>query len=197
MDWQAHYLSGETPWDEGAPHPVLHDFIGTAGPFLGRILVPGCGLGHDVRAISTGENEVIGLDLAPGAIAKACSIPKTGCEQYLVGDLFNLPPGFRSSFDWVVEHTCFCAIEPRMRPAYVNAVAEAVKIGGYLLAIFYLDPAAGRQPPYGVTIAELDRLFSHSFAIGSQWIPARTFPGRESRELIRLLRRRNLRAKPA
>jgi SAM-dependent methyltransferase len=187
MDWQAQYESGETPWDEGAPHPALHDFIAESGPFQGRILVPGCGKGHDVRAISAAENQVIGLDIAPAAVAKARTFPKTGNEEYIVADLFNLPPDLQSAFDWIVEHTCFCAIDPSMRRAYAAAVAGALKPGGQILAIFYLDPAVDRQPPYGVTIAELDQLFTPFFAVTRQWIPSRTFPGRESRELTRIM----------
>ena len=189
MDWQAHYESGETPWDEGAPHPALLDFIAETGPFQGRILVPGCGLGHDLRALSTRANHAIGLDIAPGAVARARTFPKTGCEEYLAADLFNLEPDLRTSFDWIVEHTCFCAIDPSMRPAYAAAVAGALKPGGHLFAIFYLNPAVDRHPPYGVAVAELDQLFSPSFALVRQWVPARTFPDRESRELVRLLRR--------
>ena len=75
----------------------------------------------------------------------------------VVGDLFNPPPGFHGAFDWIIEHTCFCAIDPAMRPRYVQAAAALLKPGGRLFAIFYLDPAAGRQPPFGVTIAGTGR----------------------------------------
>jgi len=189
MDWQAQYEIGETPWDEGAAHPALADTIAETGEFSGRILIPGCGRGHDVRGISTPANEVIGLDIAPGAIAEARKFPKPGREEYILGNLFNLPPELRQSFDWIVEHTCFCAIDPAMRPAYAEAVAGALKPGGHLFAIFYLDPAVDRHPPYGVAVAELDQLFSPRFAPVRDWVPARTFEGREGRELIRLLQR--------
>jgi methyl halide transferase len=153
-------------------------------------LLPGCGRGNDVRGISTGENEVMGLDIAPGAIAAADGVPKVGREEYVLGDLFNLGAEHRGAFDWVVEHTCFCAIDPAMRPAYVAAVAEALKAGGRLFAIFYLDPGGDREPPpFGVTVAELDGLFGGVFALEKEWVPERTFEGRESRELIRILRR--------
>lgn len=189
VDWQASYETGEMPWDEGAPHPALLDFISESGPFHGRILVPGCGLGHEVRALSTGANQVIGLDIAPGAVAKARAFPKRGREEYVTANLFNLGPEFRSSFDWVVEHTCFCAIDPVMRQAYAAAVAGALEPGSHLFAIFYLDPAVDRQPPYGVEIPELDELFSRFFVLVREWVPTHTFKGRESRELVRLLRR--------
>jgi SAM-dependent methyltransferase len=187
MDWQAQYEAGVTPWDEGAAHPALLDFMAAEGPFQGRILVPGSGLGHDVRALSTAENQVIGLDIAPAAVEKARTFPKTGNEAYIVADLFDLPAEFRSSFDWVVEHTCFCAIDPSMRPGYTAAVAGALKPGGRLFGVFYLDPAVDRQPPFGVTVSELDRLFSPVFAVMRQWVPGRTFPDRECRERVRIL----------
>jgi SAM-dependent methyltransferase len=185
MDWQARYEAGDTPWDHGGPHPALIDFIAENGPLQGRILVPGCGPGHDVRVLSTGENRVTGIDIAPAAVAKARSFPPSAREEYAVADLFALGPEWRGAFDWVVEHTCFCAIDPAMRPAYVQAVAESLKPGGRLLAIFYLNPAADHQPPYGVTVAELDRFFTPPFSLIREWTPARTFEGRESRERVR------------
>jgi hypothetical protein len=76
-----------------------------------------------------------------------------------------------------------------MRTAYAAAVAGAVKPGGHLFGIFYLEPVVERHPPYGVTRAELDEFFLPSFAIVREWVPGRTFEGRESRELVRVLRR--------
>jgi cyclopropane fatty-acyl-phospholipid synthase-like methyltransferase len=189
MDWQAQYEADETPWDEGAAHPALMDYIAEAGDFAGRVLIPGCGRGHDVRAVSTAGNQVLGLDIAPAAVAKARGYPKSGNEEYVTGDLFDLPAAMRGTFDWVIEHTCFCAIPPAMRAAYASAVAGAIKPGGRLFGIFYLDPAVERRPPYGVAIGELNAFFSGAFEVVREWVPARTFEGRESRELVRVLRR--------
>ena len=49
--WQEKYEQGETPWDKGEPSPGLVDFLADHN-LNGRILVPGCGSGHDVRAIA-------------------------------------------------------------------------------------------------------------------------------------------------
>ena len=120
--------------------------------FEGEVLVPGCGLGHDVRAIAaTGQARVlIGLDYAPAAVAQARRQPPAGNESYVEADLFALPPEFCGRFDWVVEHTCFCAIDPARRADYVRAVAGALRPGGHLLAIFYLQPwNAGEPSPPG------------------------------------------------
>ena len=188
-DWEAQYQKGETPWDKGAPSPGLLDFL-AHDALRGRVLVPGCGAGHDVRAIAAHADEVVGIDIAPSAIAAARTFPPAGRERYELADLFALPPALRGSFDWVWEHTCFCAIDPAMRAAYVEAVAGALKPGGHLLAIFYLDPgndSPDQGPPFEVSIAELDTRFASRFTLEREWSPAHAYPGREGREWMRLL----------
>ncbi len=186
-DWEAQYLSGETPWDKGAPSPALEDFLAHT-PLRGKVLVPGCGAGHDVRSLAAQGAEVVGLDVARSAVTLADSFPKVGGETYLLGDFFDLPPALRGAFDHVWEHTCFCAIDPSMRPAYVEAAARALRPGGQLLAIFYLDPGNDHPdegPPFEVSIAELDRLFLPRFTLAEEWLPTRAYPGREGREWMR------------
>ena len=189
-DWESHYQSGEIPWEKGAAHPALVAFQ-KSNPVHGRVLVPGCGTGHDVRALAATADEVIGLDIAPSAVARAKQQPTVGAESYQLGDLFALPAKMRGAFDVVFEHTCFCAIDPSMREKYVDAVAGALKPGGHLIAIFYLDPdlEPGQSgPPFGVTKAELDALFSAQFTLLGEWVPDTTYPGRDGRELFRLLK---------
>ena len=188
-DWEDHYRTGDMPWEKGTPHPALVDFL-KRSPVHGRVLVPGCGTGHDVRALAATADEVVGLDIAPSAIANAKAQPAVGGEQYVLGDLFALPRKFLASFDAVFEHTCFCAIDPSLREKYVAAVASALKPGGHLLAIFYLDPGLDpgeSGPPFGVTREELDGFFSPRFTLLREWKPAATFPGREGREMCRLM----------
>lgn len=189
-EWESRYQSGETPWNKGTPSPGLVDFLENES-LTGKVLVPGCGFGHDVRAISSAQNEVIGLDLAPSAISEAQKFPTVAGESYLFGDLFDLPDALRGSFDWVWEHTCFCAIDPSRREDYAMAVSGALKSGGHLLAIFYLDPGEpDGTPPFGVTLQELDALFGEKFELVREWMPARNYSTREGKEWMRLLRRR-------
>ena len=190
-DWEARYRSGDMPWEKGAPSPGLVEFLKNNPPLAGKILVPGCGWGHDVRTISNTQNEVTGIDIAPSAIAGAEKFPRTGHEKFFLWDLFALPPEVRGTFDWMWEHTCFCAIDPPMRAAYVQSVASALKPGGHLLAIFYMQPHNdGDGPPFGSTKAELDALFGGSFELVHEWLPGANYPGREGCEWMRLLRKR-------
>ena len=198
-DWERQYRAGDTPWDKGAPAPPLLEWLeNPAHRFDGRVLVPGCGLGHDVRALAaTGQaEEVCGLDISPAALAVARRVPPAGNETYVEADLFHLPVVFHGYFDWVCEHTCFCAIDPTLRADYVRAVAETLLPGGWLFAIFYLQPWSGGEPrppgggpPFGVEVRELDALFAGVFETVEEWTPTRAYAGREGRELVRLLRR--------
>ena len=198
-DWESCYRAGETPWDKGAPAPPLLEWLEQPGHRLdGEVLVPGCGLGHDVRAIAaTGQpTQTVGLDISAAALAQARRLPLAGHESYVEADLFDLPPDLRGRFDWVCEHTCFCAIDPPRRADYVQAVAGALRPSGQLLAIFYLRPWAGGEqpppgggPPFPTSPEELDRLFAGHFDLLEESVPTRAYRGREGRELLRLLRK--------
>lgn len=189
MDWNRRYEEGDTPWDKGAPHPALAHEV-ARGFLSGRVLVPGCGSGHDVRALAAQGLSVTGLDIAPLALEAALSRRPIGGETYELGDLFSLAPHLRGAFDGVFEHTCFCAIDPAQRSAYVDAVAEALKPGGRLLAVFYLDPGRdGDGPPFGCTPGEIDALFGGRFRLLSEHRDIPTFDEREGRESLRLFER--------
>ena len=191
-DWESHYRTKDTPWEKGEAHPALVDYL-AEHPVTGRVLAPGCGLGHDVRALAAQGAEVVGLDIAPSAVEAAQSSPRAGNETYVLGNLFDLPASLRGAFDWVWEHTCFCAIDPGQRPAYVESVHSALKPDGHLLAIFYLDPgndSPDEGPPFEVSLAELNRLFLPHFELLQEWLPDRTYPGREGREWMRVFRRK-------
>jgi methyl halide transferase len=190
-DWEALYQTGETHWDKGTAAPALLAFLAES-PLTGRVLVPGCGRGHDVRAIAAaGAEEVIGLDLAPSAFAGAETLPNT---RFVVGDLFDLPADFTAAFDAVFEHTCFCAIPRERRDDYVRAVTDALKPGGLFLALFYLtprnDPDPTLGPPFNATLDELDARFAEHFTLLRSETPTVAFPGRENREVLRLYQRR-------
>ena len=187
-DWDELYRLRDTPWEKGRPHPALADFLAENGTLAGDIFVPGCGSGHDVRALSNANNRVLGVDIATRAIAKANARPRIGNEKYLIADLFDLPPEFNHRFDWIFEHTCFCAIDPDRRGDYVKTMLRLLKPGGKFLGIFFINPDHDEDgPPYRVSVEELDGYFGERFAIEREWVPARTHPGREQRELMRLM----------
>jgi len=190
LGWQRRYLQNDTPWDQGTPAPALVRFLRETG-ISGRVLVPGCGRGHEVRALALQADCIpTGLDLSTAALAQARELSPQSSAQFIVGDFLQLPVAWNESFDWLVEHTCFCAIAPQQRPAYVRAASRALSMGGRLFGIFYLDPDTEEGPPFAVSKDELSRLFEPHFKLLEEWVPTESFAGRENRELVRILQKR-------
>jgi SAM-dependent methyltransferase len=191
MDWEMRYQTGDTPWEKGGAAPPLLEWL-ARHDIRGRVLVPGCGSGHDVRALAGAGAGPVGIDIAPSAIQQADAHPRVGVEHYEIADLFTLPGHLIGAFDWVFEHTCFCAIDPSRRTDYVAGVVAALKSHGRLLAIFYIDPNHDEGgPPFRVSREEIERLFGRHFEMVASYVPRLAYPGREGRELVCMLRRRN------
>jgi len=194
LEWQRRYEQEDTPWDKGTPAPALTQFLHEK-QISGRVLVPGCGRGHEVRALGTQPDiAVVGLDLSATAIVQAKELSSPTIPDadvsFIVGDFFNLPAKLKRSFDWVVEHTCFCAIAPDRRPDYALAASAALRTGGKIFGIFYLNPDTESGPPFAVSKEELSKLLDPHFTLLEEWVPKDSFPGREGRELIRIMQKR-------
>lgn len=177
QDWEQKYLAGDTHWEKGAPSPGLVDFL-AAHPGLprGRVCIPGCGTGHDVRAWAAAGFEAWGFDFAPSAIR--LSLEKThGANlhaEFRQSDFLFAPPPVL--FDWVFEHTFFCAIPPARRDDYVEAVRRWLKPDGQFLAVYYMIPDQD-GPPFGTTREEILRRFGRYFTRLEDWVP-RSYPNR-------------------
>ena len=194
FEWQRCYEQDDTPWDKGAPAPALTAFLHEK-QIAGRVLVPGCGRGHEVRVLGAQPTtSVVGLDISATAIAQAAELSSQSTPsidvRFIVGDFFKLPSELKYSFDWLVENTCFCAIDPSQRPDYVLAASSALRTGGRIFGIFYLNPDTESGPPFAVSKRELSELFDPQFTLLEEWVPKDSFPGREGRELVRVMQKR-------
>ncbi len=193
MNWDESYQNNETPWERGEPAPPLVEYL-ESNSMSGRVLVPGCGLGHDVRHLASHGCDAIGVDLSETALSRANSFgkPELGSVDYQLGDFLDsnncLP---EAGFDFVFEHTCFCAIDPSRRKDYVRAAHRALKPGGHLLAIFFTNLEGGDGPPFPTSHDELEALFGPLFEFVSRWNPTRFYTGRENEESMYLMKRLN------
>jgi SAM-dependent methyltransferase len=193
MNWNELYERNETPWEKGIPTPVLGEIHARKpGVFRGHILVPGCGLGHDVRWLAKHGCTVVGADIAPLAVEKAQAIDVHKIATYRLADLFNLPPDLIGAFDLVWEHTCLCALDPEMRQSYVHAIRSVLKDSGMVAGVFFINPEmepGETGPPFGISVEELGALWRDAgFEIVDSWVPAAAYPGREGRERVMILR---------
>lgn len=188
-DWEARYQSGDMPWEKGEASPGLVDFL-AAHPELprGTVAVPGCGTGHDVRAWAKAGFNAAGFDLAESAIrlaterTAAAGLSATFSQKDFLGDAPE------ATFDWMFEHTLFCAIDPARRDDYVRAVCRWLKPGGQFLAVHYMIRDV-EGPPHGCHQEELFERFSPHFDLVRGWVP-RSYANRTGLELMLWWRRK-------
>lgn len=191
--WERSYQDGNMPWDHGRPSPPLLDEIAVR-PLSGRVLVIGCGRGHDVAALAERGIDVVGLDVAPTAIALAKTTYPQWADRFVEGNLFDLPDGLREAFDVVIEHTCLSGLPPVLRPKYAMGIRSALKPEGLVVGVWYINPdldPGESGPPFPLPVEELDAMFREDFAIEADYVPDSSFEGRKQRERIRVLRRRS------
>lgn len=161
--WEADYRNQDTPWDLGQAAPALTAWLpGHPGKKL-RAINPGCGRGHDAFALGRAGYEVLAVDFAPTAVAAVRAAAKPGVTA-LETDLFTLSAEQVGTFDLWFEHTCFCAIDPAMRPRYVETARKLIKPDGLLLAVFFTHGDTG-GPPFDVRPEEIERLFGPHFTV--------------------------------
>ncbi len=165
--WSLQYAFGLTPWDLGAPHPGLVARLDTdpglgVVPSPGRVLVPGCGRGHDALAFLRAGWDVVAVDFAAQAVLRATEL--LGAEARVVeADVFDWEPD--GPFDLLFDHTFFCTIPPEARDACGDLARRVVRVGGGVVSIVYpigkCPPDAG--PPYALEVADVDAALGGGF----------------------------------
>lgn len=113
--WEQRYQEGTTRWDLGQPAPPFLSLLASeSAPSVGRMAVLGAGRGHDALLFAEQRFDVTGVDFAPSAIAAAKQLAESRhlTAQFLLRDIFKLATEFTQTFDYVLEHTCYCAIAP-------------------------------------------------------------------------------------
>lgn len=183
--WENRYQEGTTRWDLGKASPPLVSLLNLPDLTLktGRVAVLGCGRGYDAMLFADRGFDVIGFDFAPLAIIQATTLAQTAenSAQFLQRDIFNLADEFPSYFDYVIEHTCFCAIEPEQRLDYVQIVQQILQPQGELIGVFFTHSRAG-GPPFGVTPTQIKQYFEPKFEIISLVPVINSVPERQGEE---------------
>ncbi len=188
--WEQRYQEQTTRWDLGQAAPAFVSLLNSEKkPNPGRTAVLGCGRGYDGLLFAEHGFEVIGFDFAPSAIAQATSLAQAtnSTAKFLQRDIFELAREFPHAFDYVVEHTCFCAIPPERRGEYVQLVRSLLRPEGELIALFFTHTRPG-GPPFGSTPAEIRQYFEADFEILSLEPVLNSVPSRQGEEHIGHLR---------
>ena len=176
--WQGRFLASNMPWDRGAPSPQLVRWLESGSLVPCRILVPGCGSGHEVALLAQKGFDVTALDYAPAALALTRERLDRAKAQARLVEADALRWETPARFDAIYEQTCLCALHPDHWFHYAAQLDAWLAPGGRLYALYMqvLRPASMEGviegPPYHCDINAMRSLFPEA-----KWIwPAPPYP---------------------
>jgi len=157
--WDNHYTDGHIPWDRQGVSPALYHWLeaGTLTP--GRILLPGCGRGHEVVVLTRYGFDVTAVDVAPTAIA---FLRQRLREQRLHADVRQvdlLAWEADGTYDAIYDQTSLCAMVPSQWRDYERRLHRWLHSDGRLFILFMQTERPG-GPPFHCDLSEMRRLFS-------------------------------------
>ncbi len=182
--WETDYERGSDGWDLGGPTPAFKQLAASGRFKPGGMIVLGAGRGHDAREFARQGFQVTAVDFSAYAVGEMQRLADPAAPiEILQQDLFTLPSVLDGTFDYVLEYTCFCAIDPRRRGEYADLIARLLKPGGaYIDLAFPLSTHAG-GPPFAVSASELLELFgSRGFGLVAREAPTDSVPQRRGIE---------------
>lgn len=156
--WSARYKEGKTGWDRGDASPSLIQWIETGKMTPGRILVPGCGRGHEVVELCRRGFDVTAIDFSQHPIDHLREILQTQqlTATLVQSDVLHFQPD--QTFDAVYEQTCLCAMYPNHWSDYEAQLQRWLKPQGQLFACFMQSPEH-LNPPFHCDVDAMRQLF--------------------------------------
>lgn len=190
--WRQRYATGRDGWDAGAPTPPLRTYFDQLDPAAQpRILVPGAGRAYEAEYLHrAGFGQVYVADFAPEALgALAARVPDFPAAHLLLADFFALPND--PPYDFIVEQTFFCALNPALRPAYARQCAALLRPGGTLVGLLFdTEFTSATEPPFGGTRGEYRVYFAPYFTFRHFETAINSLRSRQERELFICLKKK-------
>ena len=186
--WNQRWISGQTGWDLGAVSPALKTYIDQLPDKTISILIPGCGNSWEAEYLQEqGFLNTHVIDISPAALESFRKrMPGFPAKQLHCCDFFE----FKGiEFQLILEQTFFCALDPSLRPAYVQQMHQLLVPGGKLTGLLFEETGNTDQPPFGGSVDEYRRLFEPSFQILRLEKAYNSIPPRAGRELFMIMKK--------
>lgn len=182
--WSERYVEGHADWDLGEAAEPLKDMLPRLKLVKSRILVTGCGEGHDAALFAREGHVVTAIDFSSEAIRRAQE--RYGHLEnlhFIEADLFKLDPSYDGRFDLIFDHTLFCAVDPARRAELVRRWWRWLAPGGSLMGVFFVVEMR-KGPPFGGSEWEMrERLKKNfRFLFWGRW--KKSPPRRQGKELF-------------
>lgn len=180
--WEERYQKNEIGWNVGAITTPIKEYIDQLKDKTIPILIPGGGNGYEFEyLIHNGFEHSFVVDYAATPLENIKKrMPELDEKQLIHSDFFEL----EGQFDLIIEQTFFCAIDPKLRAAYVQKMKSLLKPKGKLAGLLFQFPLTEAGPPFGGSIEEYKNLFENDFNIITLETAHNSIKPREEKELF-------------
>jgi methyl halide transferase len=160
--WENRYQQQDTVWDLKQVSPPLKFYINQLKNKDLRILIPGCGNAHEAAyLLERGFTNITLIDIAPTMVdALKEQFKARPAIKVVLGDFFE----HQGAYDLILEQTFFCALNPILRPPYVEKMHHLLVANGKLVGVLF-QVFFEKNPPFGGSKQEYVPLFEPFFNI--------------------------------
>lgn len=146
--WDKRHQLGDTPWDIGEAAPALISYFSKNSLEGKTLLIPGAGLAHEAKALSKiyPNARITVLDISQSLVHYLQdAFAGQGNVTIICEDFFD----HDGKYDFIMEQTFFCALDPSLRKAYFSKMFELLRPGGRLAGLWFHCVFDKIGPPFG------------------------------------------------
>jgi SAM-dependent methyltransferase len=188
--WDSRYQTEQTGWDLGTASGPIRHYIDQISDKDLRILIPGCGNAYEAEYLSEqGFSNITLIDISPSLVQQLRNKFEGRQEINVIeGDFFE----HQGEYDLILEQTFMCALDPKMREAYVKKMHSLLSENGKLAGLLFGVHFEKAGPPFGGSISEYELLFSNYFKIQTMEKAYNSVKPREGNELFIIFNKNNI-----
>jgi SAM-dependent methyltransferase len=187
--WDDRYKNKDIGWDLGEISAPLKAYFDQLTNKDLKILIPGGGNSYEAEYLHhQGFKNIYVVDLSKTALNNIKRrVPSFPSAHLIQQNFFDL----EMSFDFLIEQTFFCALNPALRPAYSSKASELLNKNGLIVGLLFDIPLNRDKPPFGGAKKEYLGYFIPHFEIVILEPALNSHPSRNGTELFFKLRKRH------
>ena len=186
--WNNRYQINDTGWDLGKISTPIKMYFDQLKNKDTKILIPGGGNSYEAEYLHLkGFKNVYVVDLSETALLNIKKrVPSFPSSRLIHQNFFDLT----MTYDFIIEQTFFCAINPSLRSQYVVQASKLLNDNGKIVGLLFDAPLYKDHPPFGGNKDEYINHFNSLFNIQIIEDCYNSVDSRASRELfIKLLKK--------